>query len=554
MNRFLALVAFLFVTASCWADGFVMQATAVPAEVRIPGQRALIQFTNGVERLVIETRFTGEGTNFAWVVPLPSPPLIEEATTGLFPTLQCLFQPRLRHEVPHCFQWFIGLVAGGYLLRFVRRGYPRNCLDVLACLFVGLAVIGLDPLPGFCSIVLFLALLYAVDSVRARDSDGPRVTTFFFAVLFFGFVAAVLSTPSTARTKGMSTSSNPAICILDRKMVGIFETTTISSRDPAALQIWLKTNGFATPTNRNEAIAGYVKDGWVFVTAKIRRDDPALQTATPHPLSFTFKAGKAVYPMRLTGIDNGPLQVDLYVFGSDRAEAPHFEVERCAIPVYPAPPPRHEIDFASFKTPETLQIAHPLLRKWVDGTPVATKLTATLNPEDMRDDVWLSWIPFSKRETILSSRQGACIYAANWGAGIFAAIMLAAFAFGAKGENRAKRLVKFLGVATGSGIIIAAVIYCQLPKTEVRFVRSYHTPAIETFKDLEIAQIVASQETNLTEVRARLAEGAWGHPPENFLSGGFIHEEDSPGNYQLRQSSNRVECVIYDASGTPSSD
>ena len=57
-------------------------------------------------------------------------------------------------------------------------------------------------------------------------------------------------------------------------MVGIFETTTISSRDPAALQIWLKTNGFATPTNRNEAIAGYVKDGWVFVTAKIRRNDP----------------------------------------------------------------------------------------------------------------------------------------------------------------------------------------------------------------------------------------------------------------------------------------
>ena len=132
--------------------------------------------------------------------------------------------------------------------------------------------------------------------------------------------------------------------------------------------------------------------------------------------------------------------------------------------------------------------------------------------------------------------------------------MLAAFAFGAKGENRAKRLVKFLGVATGSGIIIAAVIYCQLPKTEVRFVRSSHTPAIETFKDLEIAQIVASQETNLTEVRARLAEGAWGHPPENFLSGGFIHEEDSPGNYQLRQSSNRVECVIYDACGAPRSD
>ena len=57
------------------------------------------------------------------------------------------------------------------------------------------------------------------------------------------------------------------------------------------------------------------------------------------------------------------------------------------------------MDFASFKTPETLQIAHPLLRKWVDGTPVATKLTATLNPEDMRDDVWLCFEDyFQKRD------------------------------------------------------------------------------------------------------------------------------------------------------------
>ena len=109
MNRFWALLAFLFMTASAWADGCVMRATAVPVEVRIPDQRALIQFSNGVERLVIETRFTGAGTNFAWVVPLPSPPVIEEASTGLFPTLQCLFQPRLRHEVPHYFQLFLGL-------------------------------------------------------------------------------------------------------------------------------------------------------------------------------------------------------------------------------------------------------------------------------------------------------------------------------------------------------------------------------------------------------------------------------------------------------------
>ena len=44
------------------------------AKVEIPEQQALIHYSGGVERLVIETSFPGEGTNFAWVVPLPSTP------------------------------------------------------------------------------------------------------------------------------------------------------------------------------------------------------------------------------------------------------------------------------------------------------------------------------------------------------------------------------------------------------------------------------------------------------------------------------------------------
>ena len=86
----------------------VMPAIAYPAKVTIPDQRALICFSNGTERLVIETRFTGAGTNFAWVVPLPGQPVIEEATTGLFPTLQYLFQPQVIHEVP---RYYLGILV-----------------------------------------------------------------------------------------------------------------------------------------------------------------------------------------------------------------------------------------------------------------------------------------------------------------------------------------------------------------------------------------------------------------------------------------------------------
>jgi hypothetical protein len=44
---------------------------------------------------VIDTAFKGSGTNFAWIIPVPSVPTVEPATTGLFSTLQIIFQPKI---------------------------------------------------------------------------------------------------------------------------------------------------------------------------------------------------------------------------------------------------------------------------------------------------------------------------------------------------------------------------------------------------------------------------------------------------------------------------
>ena len=114
------------------ADGMVVPTIAYPAKITIPDQRALICYSNGTERLVIETRFTGAGTNFAWVVPLPGQPVIEEATTGLFPTLQYLFRPEIMHEVP---RYYIGiLIALGfvYLLRLAAKSVS-NAFTIARC-------------------------------------------------------------------------------------------------------------------------------------------------------------------------------------------------------------------------------------------------------------------------------------------------------------------------------------------------------------------------------------------------------------------------------------
>ena len=505
----------LFLPLAVLADGMVIPTVAYPAKITIPDQRVLICYTNGIERLVIETRFTGAGTNFAWVVPLPSQPVIEEATTGLFPTLQYLFRPEIVHDVPEYYIGILFALGFVYLLRLAAKSVS-NAFAI--------------------AVVLLLLVILA---------------------------ALLLPAISAAKTAGMSSeTSSQTVSVLDRKLVGIFETTTITSRKAKALQAWLSENGFAVPTNAEPVIASYVKNGWVFVATKVRRDKPDNETSTPHPLSFTFKTDKPVYPMRLTGVDNGPLSVELYVFGPSRAEATHFNVERCTQPAYP-----ESSDERARQSPENLNIVHPLLRKWVVGSPVATKLTATLSRANMRNDVWINWTPFWEKRNLLFSRQGALTTALNWGAALFAAglfvVCLAAFT----NETHKPKLTRRVRIVTVVSIILPGLFYVALPKTEARLVKvsfgeventlftigmeissevTNHSPVADV--RLAARNLITVGETNAPYWREWSRSVHWAKW-QNYYLGGPLHEEDSPGNYTIREVNGQLEFVSYDAQG-----
>ncbi len=488
MQRIASLLLLLLLPVTALADGRVIPPVAYPAKITIPDQRALICYTNGTERLVIETRFTGSGTNFAWVVPLPSQPVIEKATTGLFPTLGYLFRPQIVHNVP---RYYLGIL-------------------------ITLGLIYLFP---------FLKKYASVDFI-------------IFVILFFGFLAAgLLPALSAAKTKGVAVSSAQAVSILDRKIVGVFETTTITSHDAKALQTWLSENGFAVPTNAEPVIESYVKDGWVFVATKVRRDNAGNETSTPHPLSFTFKTSKPVYPMRLTGVDNGPLSAELYVFGTSRAAAPHFKVASCTRP----------------------NIAHPLLHQWVGDWPVATELTATLSPADMRKDVWFDWTPFSEQKNRLFSQHGALTIALNWGAGLFAAGLLVVCLLAFASKTHKTKLPQRTGIVTVAGIVFAGLFYLCLPKIEVKLAkeRSYFNTSMEQKIALEMILDDGGWQT-VAEARAILQK-ATSNPTnavsygmkdwDNNLVGAQIREEDSPGNYLLRETNNQLQFVSIGTEG-----
>ncbi|HEY4951966.1 MAG TPA: DUF2330 domain-containing protein [Verrucomicrobiae bacterium] len=333
-----------------------------------------------------------------------------------------------------------------------------------------------------------------------------------------------------------STSTEQNVSILDRKLVGIFETTTITSHDPKALADWLRDNGFVVSENMQPVIESYVKDGWVFVATKVRRDHANLETTTPHPLSFTFKTDRPVYPMRLTGLDSDPLKVDLYIFGSARATASHFKVERCTRP----------------------NISHPLLQQWTASSTVVTKLTATLSRANMRNDVWINWKPFYEKENRLFSRHGALVYALNLGAVVLAAGLLGVYFFIFTFDFPKTKLPRWIGNVIAVSIILGGLLYLSLPKIEVKLVKGFfYSYGRQEQLALQIALGDFDWHTTIearTGLQALISNPTNGIPYgiknwNNYFIGGQVHEEDSPGNYLLRETNNQLQFVTFNYEG-----
>ena len=498
MRKILSLFLLLLFPTIVLADGMVIPSVAFPANVTIPDQRALICFSNGVERLVIETRFAGAGTNFAWIVPFPAKPTIEEATTGLFPTLQYLFRPKIIHDVPKYYQ----------------------------------------------GVLLAMAFLLLIVLMRRTGSTVIEVVVVLFGILLLA--AMLLPALGTAGIRSMADGANETVDVLDRQTVGAFETATIQSTNATELRKWLTENEFNLPTNVLPAIDGYVKDGWLFVASKVRRDLPANATNILHPLSFTFKTDKAVYPMRLTGVNSTHVKIELYVFGPGRAEAENFEVERATYANYPPMPSEHHYFSSSVGNPEVLNVLHPIMRKWT-GEPMATKLVGDLSAAEMKTDVWIGWNSNGEQGHTLFSQYGAQLTATNWGMGIFGTALTGLFIAASAAHWRIKKTLQVILAAAFTALCITMIIYLSLPEIDARVIRGRAWAHTSYRLSGSLNQITG---TNLSEIRQQArkmiaSNTAW----QNELQGGNIREEDSPGNYTIRDVNGLIEAVIYDGQG-----
>ncbi len=529
---------FLTLPLAAFADGVVVHPTAIPTPVTIPDQRALIQYSNGLERLVIETRFSGAGTNFVWVMPLPAKPDIEAVTPGIFATLAFQLRPKVIHAYDGIFPIVLFSLATSYLLLVVRRDTPLRPGDLIAVVLMGLTFEFVEPfIAPFVSLVMFLT----VYRIR-RGSESPWVILLALVAIFF-FSGLLLPALGTA-----GSSASPAVGIneLERKTVGVFDVSTIQSREPSALLDWLRENQFEIPPNASNVVADYVRRGWVFTVARLHRDETGMATNAIHPLSFTFPAAAPVYPMRLTGLNHHPLNVELFVFGNEEAGAKDFNVERCARVEFPEKSPYR------FKPPVTLPVMHSQLRKWLAGSMVVTRLTATLTPEQMQEDVVFKWKKFEPLQKEFYSRRGAALTAADRVSLVaLGAFLITAIASAFTG-NRVRMLNRSIAAISGVVLLIFMSIYFSLPKIPVRSVRFPSAMAENNLRRLSLetfARWDKSPPATLEEARAAAAAACRTLSMTNLLLGGPIREEDSPGNYEIRPDGAKFRFVLFDVNG-----
>jgi hypothetical protein len=217
--------------------------------------------------------------------------------------------------------------------------------------------------------------------------------------------------------------------VISRKEVGSYDVAVVRENQQGALQGWLADNGYRKVEGAEELIDFYRKKGYVFACIRVR--DASLQQGTPvdlHPLRFSFKTGGrdgVYFPMRLTGLQAEPFDVNLYVlYGkwlNDRLNGFGFAHRGFAL------------NWRDFDSPECKPnagklwsdpVSDPYLKPYAGMVPTVTKLCQKLHPgeryyltnlqatglipRDVRDwpeDLWLfpyytdkATVPYDARE------------------------------------------------------------------------------------------------------------------------------------------------------------
>jgi HEAT repeat protein len=371
-NRLLFLILslgiFVGLSGIAGADGKFIQIAHVPKAPKIPHQRAIVKFQDGMETLIIESTLNGAGDRFGWIIPVPTTPIrIEQTTSGLLGTFQQQFRAEVVNEDQFEF-WltlalliYVGIVMG---LEKIRKGLGRTFI-IVSVLFIIMAIVAL---PNF--------------------------------IVYRG---------------GSYGKSHATVDVIQSQRVGVYDTAVIEAESAEDIDNWLIENEFDTLSGKAlPVVEAYIREGWQFFVAKLNREDQT-GAATPHPILLQFPVEKPVYPMRLTAMAANRLYLELYVVADGEAVPVNTNLQKEYCNTFKARSFLVEVDLnkeieikdyrTEFKGIHDLgsreffrgrggyrdgsrydTIIHKTATDIMWHNCVVTKLTGTLKPNDMKND------------------------------------------------------------------------------------------------------------------------------------------------------------------------
>ena len=418
LPMWLAVAISLLVTAVCFADGKAFPMVADPLAdtgTTMPRQRAIIAWDGSEQRLAVDTAFTGEGAEFAWLVPLPSEPEILPATRGMFDTAAVLTVPRIERS-----DSFGLMVVGSVLV---------------------IAAFGAMTLKSIIGKIVLTVVLVA------------------FSVLVF--------LPALGTARGSANSPTP-VKVLSTGTAGIYDTAVLRAQHASELIQWLTSRGYGVPDGVERTVQDYLDKGWVFAAAKLSVHDASATEHIAHPLQFRFSAEAPVYPMALTAVGNGDIELELFVFarGSASGEGlrPSCSLETRLDTRNPGDTGTHAL-----RRERPVTIAHPGLSDITQGLGHVTRLVGTLTPAQQRSDIVIEIGSFVEHDP--SFYVPGTGFERGIGVGLIVAgalgLTLAMFFVDAtracqalaKQQGRVIAIMAVVGVGVGTGVAIATPVY-----------------------------------------------------------------------------------------------
>jgi Uncharacterized protein conserved in bacteria (DUF2330) len=372
-----ALLLFLVLLSVANADGKFFRPKLQEATPTIPYQRAVLKFDGYEQVMLVESTLNGPPATYGWVIPLPKKPSYVKAVNPAYIDASFKYvKPRIE----------------------TQSEFP----------FAGLVV------------AILYAAIALTSGLRHRGREAGMRILFFILETMLPLVLCVVLFPVFAQSKS-SAMEAAAVAEMNKVdveslgTIGSYEVSVVSGNTGEPILKWLRDHKLTVTEKDLPVISAYAKEGWVFLAAEIRKTESG--SYPPHPIKAVFPTDRLIYPMRLTGIQDEPLRLELLVVSNREALIPGMESWACdnsdiKVPIGISTDQDKEI-YSDWRTGEYAMAKNGMV--W-------TYLRGEFMPEQMRSDFGVDWRLMQRSRAEVWDAAGAVNHAvgrfAIWLAGV----------------------------------------------------------------------------------------------------------------------------------------